>query len=919
MKKLLVLFLMLSFLMGFDAFAQTGQDWKWMHQTPQGNTLRWVKAWTQNVWYAVGYAGTFMKTTNAGATWDFNHFAGGPFGVSGQRTNNYDAYFFNLNTGFIASSSGYVVRTTNAGATFDTVNVGNTGNIYGIGFANVNTGYAVTSATTGRVVKTTNGGVNWSQLSTPNWTTTSYQLFVMDSNKVYVCTSGGTIHLTTDGGATWTAQTTGVTTALYRIYFSDANNGFATGASGKFIYTTNGGTIWTLPTNTGLPTTTTYYDIEARLTVNPPVDKINEGFEGTTFPPDGWTAVNTLGTNVWNRSTSYYHSGVASAFVNYQSTGGEDWLISKKINGIAAGDSIIFWVQPNATGWAPDSLNVKVSSTDSLVASFTTRVGFVDVSLLSFQWYRYAFSLSAFAGQNIYIGFQHKDVDGCGVFLDDVRIPGSASTSSTVLLTGSGIAMGTELIYMFKSTNNGASWDSVGHLSPTQPWASTYYSADYIGTSDSIIAVGAFGLINKRNNASSRTCFTNFQFANTLYDVWAQSINGLVIAVGASSSAGAVFDQILRSTNGGTTWSIVNWTTAATAALNSIDMINGTTGWAVGTNSTVLKTTNAGLTWDSLPAAVTGMAPTLNLSKVDFVDVNTGYIFSKTINGTVGDTTTIFKTTNAGANWTKLRLTGAVGTTNYIYGAYMLNANTGWIVNYTPRPYMTTDGGVTWTQQAIVDVFGGFMYDVKMANATTGYISGSSGKIYKTTNGGTLWDTISKPTNATYAFNALEVINPTTVLVVGATGTTLYTSNSGTSWGIYNTSGSTINGVYQFNDGKAFAVGSSGYMWKNTNMVTGTGSNISEIPGTYELAQNYPNPFNPTTTIKFAIPKAGLVTIKVYDIVGREITRIVNNQFYNAGWNNVLFNASELSSGVYFYSMIVDNNVIGTKKMVLLK
>ena len=151
--------LVLTFLVSFDAFAQTGQDWKWMHQTPQGNTLRWVKAWSQTTWYAVGYAGTFMKTTNAGTTWDFNHLAGGPFGYSGQRTNAYDAYFFNMNTGYIAGSSGYIIKTTNAGVSFDTVYYGAAGSVYGISFANANTGYAVTNTTTARVIKTTNAGI----------------------------------------------------------------------------------------------------------------------------------------------------------------------------------------------------------------------------------------------------------------------------------------------------------------------------------------------------------------------------------------------------------------------------------------------------------------------------------------------------------------------------------------------------------------------------------------------------------------------------------------------------------------------------------------------------------------------------------------------------------------------------------------
>ena len=89
------------------------------------------------------------------------------------------------------------------------------------------------------------------------------------------------------------------------------------------------------------------------------------------------------------------------------------------------------------------------------------------------------------------------------------------------------------------------------------------------------------------------------------------------------------------------------------------------------------------------------------------------------------------------------------------------------------------------------------------------------------------------------------------------------------------------------------------------------------IPSEYELSQNYPNPFNPTTEIKFSIAKESVVTIKVYDILGKEITTLVNER-KPAGIYSVNFNASNLSSGVYFYRM-QSNSFTSTKKFVLLK
>jgi hypothetical protein len=88
-------------------------------------------------------------------------------------------------------------------------------------------------------------------------------------------------------------------------------------------------------------------------------------------------------------------------------------------------------------------------------------------------------------------------------------------------------------------------------------------------------------------------------------------------------------------------------------------------------------------------------------------------------------------------------------------------------------------------------------------------------------------------------------------------------------------------------------------------------------PLTYELSQNYPNPFNPSTTIKYQIPNAGNVTLIVYDILGREVTTLVD-EFKNEGRYEVNFNASKLASGVYIYT-IKSNDFTASKKLMLLK
>jgi Secretion system C-terminal sorting domain/CARDB len=89
------------------------------------------------------------------------------------------------------------------------------------------------------------------------------------------------------------------------------------------------------------------------------------------------------------------------------------------------------------------------------------------------------------------------------------------------------------------------------------------------------------------------------------------------------------------------------------------------------------------------------------------------------------------------------------------------------------------------------------------------------------------------------------------------------------------------------------------------------------VPNYYALGQNYPNPFNPSTKIQYAIPKAGDVQLTVYDILGRQVATLVN-EFKNPGVYTVDFNASALSSGVYFYK-IKSGSYTDTKKMLLVK
>jgi hypothetical protein len=96
-----------------------------------------------------------------------------------------------------------------------------------------------------------------------------------------------------------------------------------------------------------------------------------------------------------------------------------------------------------------------------------------------------------------------------------------------------------------------------------------------------------------------------------------------------------------------------------------------------------------------------------------------------------------------------------------------------------------------------------------------------------------------------------------------------------------------------------------------------SGNNSSSIITGYQLNQNYPNPFNPSTTIKYSIPIAGLVTLTVFNILGEQVKTLINQEM-PAGNYTVQFNASSLASGIYLYR-IQAGSFVQTKKMILLR
>jgi photosystem II stability/assembly factor-like uncharacterized protein len=230
--------------------------------------------------------------------------------------------------------------------------------------------------------------------------------------------------------------------------------------------------------------------------------------------------------------------------------------------------------------------------------------------------------------------------------------------------------------------------------------------------------------------------------------------------------------------------------------------------------------------------------------------------------------------------------------------------------------FLSSNNGTSWSNAdsglANTDVWSLAVSGINLFAGTYG-----SG-VYLSTDDGTSWNDVdSGLTNAKVV--SLDVSG--TNLFAGTYGGGAFLStNNGKSWSNVDLGLTNLNVVSFASDGGSLFAGTwYGGVWKRalSEMITDESQEVQDVPERLSLSQNYPNPFNPSTVIAYQLPTNNFVTLKIFDVLGREIASLVNER-QTAGSHSVTFSANGLPSGVYFYRLQA-GNYTETRKLVLLK
>ena len=407
-----------------------------------------------------------------------------------------------------------------------------------------------------------------------------------------------------------------------------------------------------------------------------------------------------------------------------------------------------------------------------------------------------------------------------------------------------------------------------------------------------------------------------------LYDVrFASRENGWIVGN----------QTILKTTNAGTGWQMKEY---PQSWFDNVVLLDGMSGWLIAASNPstgfcyVVRLNGESDVWLADTSLVGGPA----LDALYFLNEDYGWVA-----GWGSDYAAIlYRTQNGGKSWDKI----ATGLAESIRDVFFIDASTGWMVGQNGGFYKSTDGGLTWSfaHQALYahdpqqTPVGYPVRRIVFKSAEVGWAVGGIAGVEirsRTTDGGQTW--VQSTVWGGSSLQGMYFLDSMNGWAVGGgVGGTkvLRTSDAGDTWILQthdiNTNGvpvnnTILNGVFMTGTAEGWVVGNYGTVLKTTSggTVASVEDEIASIPLNFELDQNYPNPFNPSTTIEFSLAKESFVELTVTNTLGKKVATLAQSM-HPAGKHSVQFDAANLPSGVYFYSLR-NGNVSITKRLMLMK
>jgi photosystem II stability/assembly factor-like uncharacterized protein len=728
----------------------------------------------------------------------------------------------------------------------------------------------------------------WRRATSPTESSVSSSFFLFNSIGWYVG-DNGLVKKTIDGGKTWTDLNTGITDNLKSVYFVNANIGFIGGSGGKLFKTINGGTSWSSITVTGAVTGSSnivsiYFANEQKgwvvsstSSAGKVLQTIDGGITWTTGVDN--TAGDLEAMDFFNEASGIVVGGGVGKCDLYYTTNGATW-------------------------------------TKATAPSFPA-------------------------------GYTRTDIRG--VFMVNQNV---------AYATGWGSLIGAQASIHLKTIDGGATWTYLAQTEQNKTF-DNMYSLYFQNENTGFVVGGAL-----KGSVAARTVDGGINWVPVGFPSGAtlNNISGFGNSLIVTTNSGTFF----ISTDFGDTWNLL--TPIPNASLFSISTVNNNVIYAAGFDGLVLKSVDGGNNWTSRFASSNKVCP--NIQAAYFVNENVGYLAQS-----YGAVT---KTTNGGATWFQVMPDVADNALSN-NGVHFVNADLGFVVGKKATNvdviYKTVNGGTTWTEKN--SIVAATLRAVAFADAQNGVVVGEKLKAAYTNDGGNTWQlsTFNNVPSGSASANLRDVVflSNNNVVAVGDK-IILHSTNGGAAFNFVNVSnlgelltGVGFNsisngwavggksaaprslGVYQTADGGSnwtnkvdynvldvngsindVAVSPSGSVYicggNSTIYVLSSPTNVGgdePMALNYSLNQNYPNPFNPSTRIEYSIGKDANVSLKIFDLLGREISEVVN-EYQSAGLYSVSINADKLSSGnrlssgVYFYRLEV-GGFVETKKMIYLR